>query len=393
MAATAAQMASYIYPKGEAPEEAFSWWLSPCGSTDMVPDDIKTVFDILNSISGDATNFRKPKNIKKGSGKKGDDGNPRGRVRRPNTGGSGKAPKTPSKGGGKGGGSKKKKCNIPKGQEKTDRRNGNTLRILHCPNDQAKTQTEELIITTATYKPNAQPTLIEKECRSTWGQACYHYSSAIRNNPAWSTLVCPQEAATNTFRHDAKATTVWKAEHDGPGWEAASKANRQEPNCDMDEYPPAKLLGFQHPARLHAGATRQGQRTRLLPASENRGAGSMWRGICLHNALDSLSDADFRKAVERSSTNGVAKSGNKQKFGSATVSVHPRFTISSWKHGNARDDGLWDNKCWPKGIASNDPGFTLLTLDEWYDNNARGPNGRSTQWDYTAKFVLGTNGG
>jgi hypothetical protein len=44
MATTAAQMASYFYPEGEAPEDAFSWWLSPCGGSELVPDEIKKAF-------------------------------------------------------------------------------------------------------------------------------------------------------------------------------------------------------------------------------------------------------------------------------------------------------------------------------------------------------------
>jgi hypothetical protein len=76
MLATAAEMASYIYPANEDPAGAFSWWLSPCGGTDLVPDEIKKVFDILNSLPDGVSSFRVPKNIPKGSGRKGDSGNP-----------------------------------------------------------------------------------------------------------------------------------------------------------------------------------------------------------------------------------------------------------------------------------------------------------------------------
>jgi hypothetical protein len=44
MATTAAQMASYFYPEDEAPDDAFSWWLSPCGGSELVPDEIKKAF-------------------------------------------------------------------------------------------------------------------------------------------------------------------------------------------------------------------------------------------------------------------------------------------------------------------------------------------------------------
>ncbi|GAB1317774.1 chitinase [Madurella fahalii] len=67
MLSTAAQMASYIYPEEEDPEGAFSWWLSPCGGTDLVPEDIKQVFGILSSLAEGVSSFRPPKNIDKGS--------------------------------------------------------------------------------------------------------------------------------------------------------------------------------------------------------------------------------------------------------------------------------------------------------------------------------------
>ena len=76
MAATAAQMATYLYPEEEDPEGAFSWWLAPCGGTELVPDDIKKLFGILNSFADGVTSFKEPKRVKKGSGKKGDSGNP-----------------------------------------------------------------------------------------------------------------------------------------------------------------------------------------------------------------------------------------------------------------------------------------------------------------------------
>lgn len=76
MATTAAQMAAYLYPEEEDPEGAFSWWLSPCGGTDLVSEDIKKVFGILSQVADGLSSFAAPKNLKKGSGKKGDDGNP-----------------------------------------------------------------------------------------------------------------------------------------------------------------------------------------------------------------------------------------------------------------------------------------------------------------------------
>jgi hypothetical protein len=66
-------MAAYLYPEEEDPEGAFDWWLKPCGGTTLVPDQIKQLFDTLSTVADGVSSFKKPKNLKKGSGKKGDD--------------------------------------------------------------------------------------------------------------------------------------------------------------------------------------------------------------------------------------------------------------------------------------------------------------------------------
>ncbi|EHK96459.1 putative Killer toxin subunits alpha/beta [Glarea lozoyensis 74030] len=91
MATTAAQMAAYAYPEEEDPEGAFSWWLSPCGGTNLVPEELKKAFNILSTVAGGVSNFKVPKNVPKGSGKKGDEANPTDRAKpKPSGSGSGK---------------------------------------------------------------------------------------------------------------------------------------------------------------------------------------------------------------------------------------------------------------------------------------------------------------
>ncbi|GKT46329.1 chitinase-3-like protein 2 [Colletotrichum spaethianum] len=53
---------------------AFQQFLHPCGGDDLVPDDFKTVFTILNQVSDAAVDFAKPTKWKEGSGKKGRSG-------------------------------------------------------------------------------------------------------------------------------------------------------------------------------------------------------------------------------------------------------------------------------------------------------------------------------
>jgi hypothetical protein len=155
MATTAAQMASYLYPEEEDPEGAFSWWLSPCGGTDLVPDEIKKIFGILSSVADGVSSFRKPRNLKPGSGKKGDGANPvdRGTPRAP----------------GKGNGNNKPACKIPASQ--ATKRLRHTLREQKCV--AGKTEVTEWIVTSLAYAANAAPTHVAKPCKAIWPQACW----------------------------------------------------------------------------------------------------------------------------------------------------------------------------------------------------------------------------
>ncbi|KAH7189643.1 uncharacterized protein B0J16DRAFT_397595 [Fusarium flagelliforme] len=218
MAATAAQILSYIYPEDEKPEDAFAWWLSPCGGTDLVPDEIKQIFDILNSIPSGRTSFKVPTKSKKGSGKKGDEGNLRAPTRPPKQ-------SKPKKNNG-GGITKPKRCSVrPAMATKRQGKRLNTLRLRSCDRNSV-TQTRDLILTSMSYAANAQPVAVTGRCSARWDQACYHYSSAIKNNPSWSTLTCAQAAATTTYRQNADATSTWKAEHK-QSWK--EKADRKHP--------------------------------------------------------------------------------------------------------------------------------------------------------------------
>jgi hypothetical protein len=159
-------MAAYFYPEEEDPEGAFSWWLSPCGGTTLVPDETKKIFGVLSTITDDVSSFKKPKNIPKGSGKKGDDANPTDRSK-------------PKAGTGKGhngtgssssGVKKNKKCNVP--LAKSVLRLGpayNTLREQSCVADPAnpsvKTTTKsEMIVTSISWAATPVPTQVRATC-------------------------------------------------------------------------------------------------------------------------------------------------------------------------------------------------------------------------------------
>jgi hypothetical protein len=169
----------------------------------LVPDELKKVFDTLNQvISG--ISYKQPKNLKKGSGKKGHDGNPASKDRKP-----------PPKAGVQK--PKRKKCNVKKSQSTTRLGKAkNTLRIQSCSGD--VTRATDTIVVEATWGAGVVPTAvpITRICDHNLApQACYHYSSAIDVNPQWKTLACPH--TTTRYRLDGSRTKTWQAQHTAAG--------------------------------------------------------------------------------------------------------------------------------------------------------------------------------
>ena len=391
MLTVAAQMAAYVYPDEEDPEGAFSWWLRGCGGTNLVPEDVKKTFDMLSKVATDISSFKTPKKIKKGSGKKGDRGNPKDQSKPPSAPARGNECKNPGPKQPQGSMPaknmhlmmpciRKKGCKIP--ADKRVQRLGaarNTLRVRSCVNEQ--TMTKEMIITSAAYAADAKPTRVAKKCEGAWSQACYHYSSAIRVNKHWATLTCPPEAATTRkHRLDGPATASWSKQHRGEGWIDSNK------ECDRDEYPPAYLLNSNDQAYIAGGVNSQGQLVRYIPADQNRKAGQMWKAACFKGPIHDLTDQEFENKVSRAAKKHVIKQNQlEQTMAAVTVNSRPEFTISSWGQAGLPDDGLRANDCWPSDIAAEDPGFALLTFDPHY-------GGKKPPYNYSAKYEKGKNG-
>ncbi|KAK0648397.1 hypothetical protein B0T16DRAFT_370797 [Cercophora newfieldiana] len=322
--ATAAQIANYAYGPDEDPLGAFEWWLSPCGGSDLVPAELKKAFDILGTVADGATSFKKPEKHAKGSGKSGDLSNPK-RDSDERTRG-----RSPGKSGSGGG---------------------------------ANSSTNK-------------PTNVNGHCKAANIQACMHYSSVIAEHPAWSSLVCPQEAATKSrdrehdpyVRRELIATTVWSDQHDD-GWEDASL--RAEKRCQRDEYPPYYLLNRQDSAWIGSGDANDpnGQLMRWLPGKQNGNAAKMWGGQCFLPIVKKLSDKDYRSKVLNARNQHTNKLGplHEEIYAEVTVDERPVFTVTKWEHDKAPlpNDGLDDNPCWPKGRIPSDPGFVLLSYDPW----------------------------
>ncbi|EFQ36648.1 uncharacterized protein GLRG_11794 [Colletotrichum graminicola M1.001] len=369
-------------PGGGRPGGAFSWWLGPCGGTELVPEEIKETFGILSSVTDGVSRFKKPK-APKGSGKKGDDANLTNRAKPKQGTGSGANVLGKTQLGSVG---IRKKCNVPKSQ--STQRLGiakNTMRRQSCVADQ--TQREEVIVTSLTY--SARTTQVKATCSAACSQACYYYSSVIRNNQAWATLTCPQAAATTAHRQDGQATATWSTQHRGSGW--TEEINRQQEGCDCDEYPPAYLLDANSPAILNSGVDRTGQLVRYVPDTEKHKAGQMWKGACFGGTLQDLSDTNFDAAVSRDPASAKHVSRPKSQllrtYMDSGVNTHPEFTIASYDHFGSppANDGLNDNQCWPSGIAAADSGFALLTYDPYYDTNPM-------PYRYDQAYVQGANG-
>ncbi|KAM7210947.1 carbohydrate-binding module family 24 protein [Rhypophila decipiens] len=395
MALTAAEMVNYVYNKDQDPGGSFEWWLSPCGGSDLVPDEIKKAFDILSSVGGGISSFKKPTNIPKGSGKKGDGGNPRSptapRKPRPN-------PNNNNNNNNNGVNKpQNKKCRIPPGD--ATRRLGeakNTLRMQECagkaPNE--KTVITELVITSLTYAAKATATQVSATCDgNAWPQACFHYQSAIRVNKQWATLTCPPEAASTKHRENGVATRSWASQHKGAGWKDKTKRVWQG-TCDRDEYPPAYLLSAGDPAMVYGGVDSRGQLVRYIPDKHNRPAGSMWKGACFMPVVKDLSDNEFKKRVAAAPANAkqVIQQGGGTKIlfktqAAVTVDARPEFTMK-FDRGSTPSggkDGLDSNPCWPNPAAQKDPGFALMTFDPFY-------GGAKPPYDYAARYVRGSNG-
>lgn len=388
MATTAAQMASYLYPEEEDPEGAFSWWLSPCGGTDLVPDDIKTLFQILNTAADGVSSFRAPKNFGKHSRKKGDEANPHDQS----------TPRAPIRTN-----TKKTGCKIP--PSKKERRMGrglNTVRRLIC-DAKDKTQTHDEIVVSAVYAANAVATKIETDCPAVASQACYHYSSANQVNPHWAVLTCPPEAASTAWRFEGVATSTWEKQHKkwmrSPHLDAV-KANPVYSVCQMDEWPPAYLLAANDPAMVLGGINTLGQAVRYLPGKQNGRGGAMWSGICFVPLIEKLSDAEFKQRFALDANPSIVYNYNARKketitetHATITVDERPEFAITAWPQPPAAPPqhpnwsaGLAHNPCWDHTRAAEDPGFAVLTFDSFYNVNPK------NVYNYAADYVQGVNG-
>lgn len=127
----------------------------------------------------------------------------------------------------------------------------------------------------------AEQLLVPKVCSSRWSQACAHYASvlSVSTEKGWNKLTCSDFLGSKQPSSRTRpAVTQWDYEHAAswvdPKW-------RPEELCDRDEYPPVYF--FQDDNAVLAQTQ---QLIRLLPAGQNRGAGSLWQAFCWSAGLE-----------------------------------------------------------------------------------------------------------
>ncbi|RYP67030.1 hypothetical protein DL771_007449 [Monosporascus sp. 5C6A] len=123
------------------------------------------------------------------------------------------------------------------------------------------------------------------------------------------------------------------------------------------------------------------QRVRLVPFDDNRGAGQIWKGFCEDNNAISTkvrvakTTSWIQSNFIRTQPNPKVEPQYRGKDRTATIissvsvlTARAIFKFTDWD-GLPKDNqwyGLKDNKCWPKDLAPEDPGWALLTNDEFY---------------------------
>ncbi|KAL3292680.1 class V chitinase chi100 [Colletotrichum asianum] len=249
---------------------------------------------------------------------------------------------------------------------------------------------ETIHITSTSQDMGHYESEVPMTCSKKWSQACFHYRSVMSvhtNTPDMVRWTCGATAGTSS---NGKATNDW-------GLMAISKPKKTHQHwfpwvngfvarttlikdgkenvkgCERDEWPPRYFW----PGDKEAKKKRLVQKIRLIEWHENGGAGSMFNGFCNNNAAASSNAGKGTYEQQKFlKTVGDAKietpDPNKKPLTMSQSTLRAIFTIKDWDNlSEEKDDapkwhGLKENKCWPSLLAPEDPGFALLTDDEFY---------------------------
>lgn len=178
------------------------------------------------------------------------------------------------------------------------------------------------------------------------------------------------------------ATDQWEREHPKNAWRdylpPSFTNNKGVVSCQRDEYPPGF---FNKPSYA--------QVVRWLPQADNDAGGKVWQYFCRNNdggkGNGQLLRANKRKKLLGNELNeellDLGNSVERVKMGAdrkktTTTEYDAKFTRAvfslDFEWGGmappapANDWYLSENPCWPAAVATDDPGFNLLTDDNWY---------------------------
>ncbi|KAM0325563.1 hypothetical protein ACHAQA_007550 [Verticillium albo-atrum] len=229
-------------------------------------------------------------------------------------------------------------------------------------------------------------------CSAKNSQACYHYSSVMSVHAATESMVRWTCWATDSTSAHGKATDDWgywntqqaafpvrnPPQHHwdwGYEWTEWDDGGNKMRGCQMDEWPPRYFWASTTDA-LGAKSKKRGQRIRLLPQPQNKGGGDIWARFCAKEDGFRKKGGGITKIKENyvkttSKTVSITISGGTTTFITKVGVEVPNavFEIKHWEQPPTYDDGLWENPCWPEMLLPLDPGWALLTNDEWYAKN------------------------
>ncbi|KAK7977144.1 hypothetical protein PG988_004634 [Apiospora saccharicola] len=231
-------------------------------------------------------------------------------------------------------------------------------------------------------------------CSRKFAQACYHYRIHAATK-SMTEFACAETKSNyrspNPHKLKGEATAEWgvtaivrragKHQHFwawAQGWIPRESPHKQDGQCERDEWPPAYFW----PGDVYAKKNNMVQRVRMNHKDDNGGAGGMFSGFCQsHDAMFTKKRGGASVTFEnRENVMTVGKpyvkaprqGPNGRTTITSIVSVnthHGVFKIEDWD-GLPMDNvwyGLRDNECWPSDLAPEDPGWALLTNDEFYE--------------------------
>ncbi|KAK7947723.1 uncharacterized protein PG986_008609 [Apiospora aurea] len=387
--------AKTLAENGKTAEDMFGNWVGPvCGDASFKGFDITTAFQQFSEAPdsmGTSTGCFNKKGCKRLPPKKDPP----------------KAPKKPADP------PEKPNTNVPDKPPTTDNKPSAIDSRPTTTNDKSPTTTEDKPTTTTTDHPSTTSSTTDSDaCKKVEKRAKPGWYEKAKLGDAESSLDCRPSGTTNTPSHKSvrgtwrklviitgnrnlKATALdrWGStavttrkglnQHWWPwaqGWLPRENDKKSAGLCERDEWPPALFW----PGDNYANRNNMAQRVRLNPRSHNGPAGNIFKGFCTDNDAITTQGGKTYEIRDNVRTIGVPvvnppRVANGRASKSRLPILHQRGAprpkywadelFEDWD--NLPVDNVWyglrDNPCWPSDLAPNDPGWALLTNDEFYE--------------------------